>query len=360
MQVRNTEVQVANRKRGLQSKKNMIYLTLQLLLSTYLVGTNNAFVIPIQQLLRPHCGWRISSQRLASVIPSSSTPRTPSEREFDTIAGRLLENILELRSKDIDTSLNATVRKLSNDYRKARKDQQQYIESMIDQLSRSEKSYYPSESLFGPAYCTVYTYSPNDPAAESPLWEKISLKADNLKGQQYYLRENSFDDVNGDNSKYSQRPNQLVNYAEVWGKTLSISAQATFEPLNENDNDPQETTISVTPEKNLFMNLLEFGRSPSSAAKFPSSMRSCPDVYDVTAYEAAISFGGGKVILPIPIEGSAQFVILYADPRLRIFVTPEAEYRAKGVGPWEKSGLIAVQIRSDLVVGSSSPLDWRK
>ena len=47
------------------------------------------------------------------------------------------------------------------------------------------------------------------------------------------------------------------------------------------------------------------------------------------------------------IKGSANLVVLYADPRLRIFVSP-MESRSV-VGDWESAGLVVVQVRSDLV-----------
>jgi len=49
-------------------------------------------------------------------------------------------------------------------------------------------------------------------------------------------------------------------------------------------------------------------------------------------------------------------VVLYADPRLRIFVSTDRSESA--VGTWEQSGLVVVQVRSDLVTGDS-PIDLR-
>lgn len=55
---------------------------------------------------------------------------------------------------------------------------------------------------------------------------------------------------------------------------------------------------------------------------------------------------GNTFIIPIPIEGEAKLVVLYADPRLRIFVS--ADRSDSAVGAWEQAGLVVVQVRSDL------------
>jgi len=147
--------------------------------------------------------------------------------------------------------------------------------------------YNPNECLYGPLYCTVATIE----TTRSPLWKTWSLKSSNIQGQQY-----SSDQT-------------VVNYSEIWGSALHIRASGQFIPL--------------------------------------STRNQCPVDYTVTVDQASFHFG--KLQWQLPIQGSSILRILYADPELRIFVSPQDTQA--NVGDWEAAGLTVVQVRSDLVCG---------
>lgn len=190
------------------------------------------------------------------------------------------------------------------------------------------------------------------------MWEKLSFKAENLKGQQYFL-----------NPDFTL---SVVNYAEIWGRQVAIRAQATFSPAAteaEKRKLPRPRVTSIEETTNTFLeNILpnRNGNAVSAAAQRSimvknndpspeSALRTCPDTYQLQTYSA--EFQVGDTIVPLPIEGKASLVVLYADPRIRILSSPNGSNSA--LGKWEESGLVAVQIRSDLVTSDSRPLDLR-
>ena len=200
--------------------------------------------------------------------------------------------------------------------------QDERIESLITKLIAMKTTYDPMESLYGPMYCSLYMYTPGatDKKASQPLWEKLSLKKDNLKGQQYFCNENEFN--------VSKRRN-VINYAEIYGNTFHITARGYFVPV-----DPQQNNAEILD-------------SPIGGT------RNCPDKYEVSANGAAFSLFNKSITLPI--EGSSYLVVGYADPRLRIFISPKPSDSI--VGEWESAGLIVVQVRSDLVTKDGNSIE---
>jgi len=176
--------------------------------------------------------------------------------------------------------------------------------------------YDPNECLFGNNfYCTLYFYYPNIPAdgtpPEDPIWEQTSLTPSNIKGQQYYIRDED------DGTKQLS----VLNYSEVWGPGFFITAAGVLASIDDENNDN------------------------SNDARTKRTPRRLPDVYRVDATKISVSLFGK--CLDVEIEGSANLVVLYADPRLRIFVSPLASETV--VGNWEQAGLVVVQVRGDLV-----------
>ena len=214
------------------------------------------------------------------------------------------------------------------------KQNEDVIESLIIKLISTKTSYDPMESLYGPMYCSLYSFTPGskDQQASQPLWEKISLKKDNLKGQQYVLNKDRNDDINNKNVR------QVINYAEIWGNTFHLRAGGYFIPVDENGKEKK-----VDDDDDDGSNEYE-------------QVRSCPDKYEVFATGAFISVFGNSIKLPI--EGSSYLVVGYADPRLRIFVSPKPSESA--VGTWEQAGLIVVQVRSDLVTSNQQPINLQE
>jgi hypothetical protein len=247
------------------------------------------------------------------------------------IARLLYGTILERRTQDLDFSFDGILTRLTPSYKRTRQAQQVRIEKMIDDLVQRRTPYDPTESLLGKFFCTVYTYTPSVPNAPDPLWERISIQKENLKGQQYFLSSN-FD-------------NQVINYAEIYGSSVHLRAKGSFVPTVDTNGSSKKT-------KSLQERFLGPLLSPDD-----QKMRKTPDAFDVTVSAASIHLWGA--CLSLPIRGTSQLVVLYADSRMRIFVSPlENNQGSMGAGNWENSGLLVVQIRSDLVTGED-PMDLR-
>lgn len=68
-------------------------------------------------------------------------------------------------------------------------------------------------------------------------------------------------------------------------------------------------------------------------------MIQCPADFVVTVNKASI-FMGSQSVINIPISGTGYLRVLYADPKLRIFVSPQSTTDDR----WEKAGLTVAQI----------------
>jgi hypothetical protein len=267
-----------------------------------------------QQLLhRRHPGAAHSSPRFTATSTNLNSQEETSSSSTVAYqdATTLLEEVLDyVRRPSTETDND------NNNNKAAAR--QQKMESLIQKLCNNypTTTYNPSEALTGPLYCTLYTYTPKSSAVANsttppppPLWERISLKSDNLKGQQY-LGET------------------LINYAEIWGSFVHLRATGVYAPLEPNT-------------------------ASSSSSSSLSTLRSCPDQYQVQATRAYIFIAGKSIALPI--QGSAMLVVGYADPRIRIFLSPISSDSAYGT--WENAGLVAVQVRSDLVTRDGTMID---
>jgi hypothetical protein len=272
--------------------------------------------------------------------PASSSSSLKCASDFDreqfretmqdpfNIATLLYGTILERRTQALDFSFDGILARLTPSYKGKRQAQQVRIEELIDDLVELKTPYDPTESLLGDMFCTAYAYTPNALTGPDPLWERISIKKENLKGQQYFVS-NIFD-------------NRVINYAEIYGSDVHLRAKGSFVPV---DNG------SFKKPKSLRERLLG-PRLPDD-----QKMRKTPDAFNVTVSSASIHLWGAS--LSLPIRGTSQLVVLYADSRIRIFVSPlENNAGSMGAGNWENSGLIVVQIRSDLVTGED-PMDLR-
>lgn len=292
--------------------------------------------------------------RAAAAAGASSPSEDGSTFDPYRTATVLLEVLRDRRSKEIDGSFGAFLRRLTPSYEGLRQREAARIESLVDTLLRHGQTlptdgnkrprrqqqqepytYDPTESLVGGGFfCTLYWFTPNMPDAPPPIWELLSLKASNVKGQQYYER-NDFTEA-------------VINYSEIWGPALHLTAEGTFAPLD-----------GVEPAGGAFRPPFGGGlfwkKRRSRLVGQSRRLRTCPDVFRVDATRVTLHVLG-TALLPLPIKGSSNLVVLYADPRLRVFVSP-TESRTV-VGNWEEAGLVVVQVRSDLV-GGSSPADLR-
>ena len=299
-------------------------LAVTLLLLQIFCGSSAAFVPSLPTRSSAATTSRIRHPRSMRRAQATDDVVDNATTELYNTATELLDTLLEKRNQDIESPLESLLRRKSPEFLLEQKND---IEGLIEKLTfptlntrqppkqsfweklkqPQSKSYYydPSESLFGDFYCTLYFYYPNIAPdckpPEDPIWEQTSLKASNIKGQQYYVR-NDFQQ-------------SVINYSEVWGPSVTISAEGVLTPLKE------------TPKEDS------------------RNLRTLPDVFKVDATKISASIFG--VELNFNIEGSANLVVLYADPRIRVFVSPLASETV--VGNWEEAGLVVVQVRGDLV-----------
>lgn len=278
------------------------------------------------------------------------------------VASRLLTLVLERHAEEAEDSFEAVIRRLTPSYTAERQQQQVQTERLIEMLQQYEKSssaaavdgggwfgsmtkkqnaapphtYDVMDSLVSAKgfFRTLYWYTPNDPDAPPPIWEQTSLKASNVKGQHYYVRNDDLQLA-------------VINYSEIWGRSVYLTAEGTLAPIKngyiEDDdisNDKKSNTKAMT-KRNV--------ASVRNNNKSRSLRRTCPDVFRVDATKVTLHVLGAE--LQLPIRGSSNLVVVYADPRLRIFVSPMESQSI--VGNWEEAGLVVVQVRSELVAASN-------
>lgn len=232
------------------------------------------------------------------------------------VATLLLGTVLERRSQELGSSFDAVINRITPSYRTMREKQQMRIESLIETLREFDNVYDPTECLFGPLFCSLYWYTPSVVGAADPLWERISLKAENIKGQQYYFGSQGFE-------------KSVINYSEIWGSDFHLQVKGVFSPVSDDKSPSRNNSLGL------------FG----GKKKIDGRMRSCPDVFQVNITGGMLNVLG--LTTNLPIEGSSNLVVLYADPRMRVFLSPLDSQSL--VGDWENSGLVVVQVRSDLV-----------
>ena len=87
---------------------------------------------------------------------------------------------------------------------------------------------------------------------------------------------------------------------------------------------------------------------PDRTVPGSQTLRTCPDIFQVDVSGGAIHCESLGIQIPLPIAGSSNLVVVYADPRLRILLSPTSSESV--VGNWEESGLVVVQVRSDLAL----------
>lgn len=196
------------------------------------------------------------------------------------------------------------------------------MNSLVRKLIASKSTFDPTQCLNGPLYATVHFIG------DTPLWEKIAVAGvRNVKGQRYTL----VDDTSG----------KFVNYAEIWGKNFCLKAVGEF-------YDKRSVSSSIDADADSFNYPYNF--LALLVAKLWRKEKLKPTPYD---YEATVT--GASVILfqkysfDVAIAGTGTVRVLYADPNLRIFLSPTDTNVTMGGGDWESAGLIVVQVRFDLV-----------
>jgi hypothetical protein len=237
-------------------------------------------------------------------------------------SNHIIENLIErLTRPTIDIIEERKQDRKGNLFNRNKKKQSS---SLSSSLTTPPPTYDPTESLFDCGFfCTLYWYYPNKEEAP-PVWAKLSLLPSNIKGQHYYLSNN-----------FQQ---SVINYSEIYGKNIHIKAEATLYPISSNTSSSSSSTSGSNDN-------LSLSSSSPGVVKNSRKLRTLPDTYQVDATKIILSVFG--LTFDFSIKGSANLVVLYADSRLRIFVSP-MESRSV-VGDWESAGLVVVQVRSDLV-----------
>lgn len=198
------------------------------------------------------------------------------------------------------------------------------INALVRILITTKSTFDPKECLDGPLFATVHFIG------DTPLWEKIALgNIRNIKGQRYTLVNNT--------------SGSFVNYAEICGKNLYLKAVGEFVERGQVTTLDEVRTGDQKASNNpwgTFMSLF----SPRDKVQ----KKAAP--YD---YEAAVKGASvvllGKYSFDVAIEGTGTVRVLYADPNLRIFLSPTDTDVTRGAGDWESAGLIVVQVRVGLV-----------
>ena len=219
-----------------------------------------------------------------------------------------------------DDLLNLLKQKTSGKHAGAYLDDE--INSLVKTLIASKSTFDPFDSINGPLFASVHFIG------ETPLWEKIAIgNVQNIKGQRY----TAADDTSG----------SFVNYAEIFGESLYLKATGKF--IEKGAVIADENAKTSNNPLDLFSSFFSSpGRSQNKQTPFD--------------YEAIVT-GASIVIFGKPfdvtIEGTGTVRVLYADPNLRIFLSPTNTDVTRGAGDWESAGLIVVQVRIDLLYN-----DW--
>lgn len=310
----------------------------------------------------------------------SKTDQEAYDEDPYNVATRLLGLLLQRREEEEELSFDSFLQRLTPSYWILRKQRAKRIEALIEQIQdmgdvrknqrgvdwgalfgsnkknqrkRQVHTYDPAECLIGGGFfCTLYFYTPNNSDAPDPLWEQLSFKRDNVKGQQYYER-NDFQEA-------------VINYSEVWGPDLYITAEGTFRPIDfPTNNEPDARGgfalsfpsfgSNLNREKQQQEQQQQQQKQQSQSNRLvPDSRRQriCPDIFQVDATSGSLHCDAlGGLSVPLPIVGSSNLVVVYADARLRILLSPKSSETV--VGNWEESGLMVVQVRSDLALSSN-------
>jgi len=260
----------------------------------------------------------ISKLYVSTLTSSTSTTTNTNIPSIKETSNELLVNLQQ------KTAAN---NRSSNDINNLNKE----INNLVKILINSKSSFDPLTSIDGPLFASVYFIG------DTPLWEKIGARiVRNVKGQKYTLN--------------SEVRGNFANYAEVVGSNLYLKAIG----ICKDEGPVNDSTVSListtTSSDNKSSNPLEtvFASLFSSSSKSNSQYKPTP--YDYTAEVTGASIVlFQKFSLDLTIEGTGIVRVLYADEKLRIFLSPRGTNVTKGGGDWESAGLVVVQVRVDLI-----------
>ena len=201
-----------------------------------------------------------------------------------------------------------------------------HISSLVETLTSAKVEFDPTECFDGPLFVS------NVLDGSTPLWERFGIKFgrgnNNLQGQQY---------------RYTSEDKSVVNYAEIFGKEFHVRAYGTFEQSRSTDTTA-EVDGAAPAQTSLLDGLLSiFGTALQQQQQQRATMLQCPADFTVTVTKGSFFVFGNRI--DIPISGTGFLRVLYADPKLRLFLSPKSTTDDR----WEKAGLKVAQIRADLV-----------
>lgn len=240
-----------------------------------------------------------------------------SPKRKDTLSKDQMK-VIRNKSKELQSILLLTSK---NQTKNRDMEQTTIIEELIQALINAKVQFDPQKCINGPLFAVVYQSGP------IPFWEKYDFKllmnksnTMNIKGQRYRS-------ITKDSSPSSSSSFDLVNYAEFWGRNLSIQGcgVCTIMETSRIQGQPQSPF-------QLFKNAND------------KSLLQCPVDYKVEIQTASVNIL--KQQIKIDVSGIGYTRILYADEELRILLAPKDTTDERWM---EKAGLMVVQIRSDLV-----------
>jgi len=214
----------------------------------------------------------------------------------------------------------------------------------MESLIESRVSFDIDKCLTGPFYATLYTTG-----ATTPLWKELGqFYGKNIQGQRY---------VKNDDDDDATCEGKVINYSEIFGRALHLKAYGKWRETASNDvtnlpfdtKTPKDDSFSSTPFSGILSFFQNNIRENNQSSTTGRAFLTCPVDYGVAVNKATISLFGTDIA--VPISGTGALRVLYADPRLRIFVSPRDTTDSR----WEKAGLKVVQVRIDLV-----DTDWKE
>lgn len=207
----------------------------------------------------------------------------------------------------------------------------------METLTTAQVKFDPTTCLDRPLFVSNVIEGP------APLWERFGIKfgggggggssSSNLQGQQY---------------RYTRDEMSVINYAEVFGRAFHVRAYGTYEReggSSANVDGADSMEVSPSPTSSPLADLLSFfgGKPQQSNTSSSNDLIQCPTDFTVTVTKGSFHIFGHR--LDVPISGTGYLRVLYADPNIRIFVSPKSTTDDR----WEKAGLKVAQIRVDLV-----------
>mmetsp|Transcript_88134 Transcript_88134/g.170688 ORF Transcript_88134/g.170688 Transcript_88134/m.170688 type:complete len:417 (+) Transcript_88134:34-1284(+) len=221
------------------------------------------------------------------------------------------------------------------------------MNTLIDALVAARAPFDDASSLRGGLWVSAY----NRGAAE-PRWRSLATASARVSRRAASLRAPSPTSPrtrvrgpeikrapNLSGQRYDVGAKTVLNYSELLGQHLFITARGTF----------QEPALLSSSSLSAGSGGGGDDGGGGGLARTRSGKR-CPVDYDVSITGGSVEFfggttaaatrgSGGGFVLPLPIQGKGFLRVLYADDLCRIFLSP-----TESPDRWEDAGLVVVQV----------------